>query len=299
MSFNCKYIDNHTHGSFGINFNNATYDEMKFVLKELYKKNIKGICPTLVGDCDENIYNQLKLFKQIKNEQLKETLNETFIIGVHLEGTFLSSSKVGIQDNSVFKKPTIENFKNLAKDCEDVIKIVTIAPEENIDLIEYLNKKNIKTQAGHTSSKTMNECAGVTHIFNAMNTIHHREPSVALEGLLNEEKYIEVIGDLFHISLDMLKLILKVKPKNRIILISDSLPLSNHDKDIIFCNKKINKDGKDDNGVIAGSIQTLDSICELLIKKKVLTKEDINYLAFENQINYLNLDKNEINILNR
>ena len=135
-----KLIDNHIHGSFGINFNIANYDEIKFLLSEFYKKGLKGICPTLVGDVDEKIYNQLKLFKQIKKEQLENSNSEALILGVHLEGTFLSPINSGIQNKQVFKKPSVGNFENLVKDCIDIIKIVTIAPEEDIDLISYFRE---------------------------------------------------------------------------------------------------------------------------------------------------------------
>ena len=135
---NLKFIDNHTHGTFGVNFNYANYDEIKTVLKNLYKRNIKGICPTLVGESNENIQKQLALFNKIKQEQLKQTKDETFIIGVHLEGSFLSKEKSGIQDKKVFKIPSITNFKELVGKYEKIIKIVTIAPENDIDLIDYL-----------------------------------------------------------------------------------------------------------------------------------------------------------------
>lgn len=292
-------IDIHTHGSFGINFNNANYDEIKFLLAELYKRNIKGICPTLVGDSDDKIYNQLKIFNKIKNEQIKQSNAEALILGVHLEGTFLSSNKSGIQDSSVFKKPTKENFKNLVKDTEQIVKIVTIAPENDEGLIKYLNEKNIKTQAGHTVGDDLKKCCGVTHIFNAMNSIHHRTPSIALEGLVNDEIYVEIIADLIHTSKDILKLILKAKPKEKILLISDSLPSSNYEGEVIFCGKKINRDGKDEKGTLAGSNKTLDEIVFNLVKEKLLTEEDINKMGFENQIKYLNLSKEEIDILNR
>ena len=97
-------IDTHIHGSFGIDFNSANRDEIKFVLSELFKRNIRGICPTLVGDCDENIQRQLKIYKEIRDEQLLNINSEALILGVHLEGTFLSPNKSGIQDKSLFKK---------------------------------------------------------------------------------------------------------------------------------------------------------------------------------------------------
>lgn len=296
---NLKFIDNHTHGAFGVNFNYANYDEIKTVLKNLYKRNIKGICPTLVGESNENIQKQLALFNKIKQEQLKQIKDETFIIGVHLEGSFLSKEKSGIQDKKVFKIPSITNFKELVGKYEKIIKIVTIAPENDIDLIDYLNEKNIITQAGHSISESLKNCKGTTHHFNAMNPIHHRTPSITLEALINDNIYCELIADLIHTNLDIVKLILKTKPKDKIILISDSLPISHFDKEIIFCNKKIFPQGKDENGTLAGSIKTLDEICHNLIKEKIITKEEIKKMAFENQIKYLNLTDSEVDILNR
>lgn len=294
-----RLIDNHIHGSFGVNFNFANYDEIRFVLAELYKKNIKGICPTLVGDSDNEIYNQLRLFKKIKEEQIKNPNSEALILGVHLEGTFLSPNKSGIQDSSVFKMGTIENFKNLVKDMEDIVKIVTIAPEIDIDLIKYLNEKGIKSQAGHTTSDVLKGCVATTHHFNAMNQIHHRNPSVCLEGLINDEIYCEIIADLIHTSKEILTLFFKSKPKEKVLLISDSLPSSNYDKDIIFCNKKINSFGKDENGTLAGSNKTLDEIAKNLVEKEILTEDDIDQMGFKNQIKYLKLNNVEIDILNR
>ena len=296
---NFPLIDNHIHGSFGANFNNANYDEIKYVLAELFKRNIKGICPTLVGDSDKNIQKQLEIFKNIKQEQLESINSEALIIGVHLEGTFLSPNKSGIQDKNVFKKPTIENFKNLVLDNEDIIKIVTIAPEEDEGLIDYLLHQNIKVQAGHSIGDDLKNCIATTHHFNAMPQLHHRNQSITLEGLIRDDIYCEIIADLVHTSYATLKLFLKSKPKNKILLISDSLPSSNYDKEIIFCNKKINKDGKDEAGTLAGSNRTLDTICKNLIEKEILSKEDIIQMGFKNQIEYLKLSEKEIDILNR
>ena len=65
---NLFFIDTHIHGAFGVNFNTANYSEIKYLLEKLYKKNIKGICPTLVGDTKENLTRQLEVIKKIKNE---------------------------------------------------------------------------------------------------------------------------------------------------------------------------------------------------------------------------------------
>ena len=272
---------------------------MKFVLKELYKRNIKGICPTLVGETPKNLQKQLSLFKQIQKEQIKNKQKETYLIGAHIEGTFISKQKAGIQNKNTFLVPSIKNFKKIAGDFEDIIKIVTIAPENDIDLIDYLNDKKIKTQAGHAIGENIKNCVATTHHFNAMNPIHHRNPSIALSGLIDDDIYCEIIADLIHLSKDILKLCFKIKPKNKILLISDSLPSSNTNKDVIFCNKKINSKGKDEKGTLAGSCKTLDKICEKLYKENILTKDEIIQTAFKNQIKYLNLKNREIDILNQ
>ncbi|MBR2069009.1 MAG: hypothetical protein IJ877_04520 [Candidatus Gastranaerophilales bacterium] len=291
-------IDNHTHGAYGINFNYAQYNDIKYLLSELFKRGIMGICPTLVGEDDEKIYNQLKLFKRIKEEQFNSPQKETFIIGAHLEGSFLSPKRPGIQDVTTFKKPNIENFKNLVKDCAAIVKIVTIAPEEDEGLINYLNSVDIIAQAGHTTGDNIKNCIGTTHHFNTMPSIHHRNSSIALQGLLRDDIYIEVIADLIHLSSDILKLIFKVKPKEKIILISDSLPCAHSNGDIIFCSKKINSLGLDDNNTLAGSNKTLDEICFNLVKNNILTFDEIEQMAFYNVIKYLKLNNDEITRLN-
>ena len=198
----------------------------------------------------------------------------------------------------VFKKPTVDNFKDMVGDFKDIVKIVTIAPEEDIDLISYLNDKNIKTQAGHTIGTSLKKCKGTTHLFNAMNGIHHRDNSVALEALISDDVYCEIIADLIHCSKEIIKLLLKCKLKEKILLVSDSLPSSHYNKNIVFCGKKISKEGKDSKGIIAGSNKTLDEICKKLLNEGILSKQDINQMAFINQIEYLNLKNNEIDILN-
>jgi len=271
---------------------------MKYVLSELFKRNIMGICPTLVGESDESIIKQLKLFKKIKEEQLLNPQKESFVIGAHLEGTFLSPQKPGIQDSAVFKKPNIENFKAVSGGLEDIIKIVTIAPEEDNGLIDYLNSININTQAGHSKGDNIKNCIATTHHFNAMPNIHHRIPSIALSGLVNNNIYIEVIADLVHLSKDILSLIFKIKPKNKIILISDCLPCAHYEEDITFCNKKINSKGLDEQGTLAGSNKTIDEICLNLFKQNILNIDDIKQMAFYNQIEYLKLSGREITRLN-
>lgn len=262
-------IEQHFHGAYGVDFLNCTEDEVLFLAEKLLFHGIGGFFPTLATDSIENINKQIKI---IKNASKKQGEKGAKILGIHLEGIFLNPEKKGIHNEKQFLDLTVENFKKIE---DDFIKIVTLAPEldKNSELIKYLKEKNIKVQAGHCTSGDLDSCDGVTHLFNAMSPITHRGKSTALSGLINDNLYTEIIADGVHFSDDTLNLILKSKPKDKIILISDCLPITNSDKkEMDFCGKTIFYDGKkaaDKNGTIAGSTNLLDNIVKRLLKKDI------------------------------
>ena len=278
-------IEQHFHGAYGVDFACCNENDVLNLSKKLLKHGIGGFFPTLATDTTENIKRQIDIFKSAKQ---KQTSDMAIILGVHLEGIFLNPEKKGIHDEKQFLKPTIENFKKIE---DDFIKIVTLAPEldENYELIKYLKSKGIKVQAGHCTGGDLAECNGVTHLFNAMSPVTHRGQSTALSALINDNLYTEIIADGVHFSDDTLKLILKSKPSDKIILISDCLPITNSDKtEMQFCGKTVFYDGKkatDKNGTIAGSTTLLDAIIKRL--------SDMNINAFqliENTYKYHNMD---------
>ena len=288
-----KLIDIHTHGGYGVNFNTSSSEEIKLFLRKLKQRGIVALCPTLVGDSISNLRERFKLFCNLKKEHKED---ESYIIGLHLEGTFLNPNKPGIQDDKVFMQPNIDNFKNLAGDYENIIKIVTLAPEldKDSELTKYLESKNIRAHAGHTLASNIGLASATTHHFNAMEKLSHRGENLTLDALLNDNIYCEIIADGIHVSKNMLKLFFKVKDKTKIIMISDSLPAAHLDKEIIFCNKKILPSGKDSNGTIAGSVMFLDEIADYVAKNNIATAEEINNFVFKNPLEHLNLDKNEL-----
>lgn len=257
-------VEQHFHGAYGVDFSTCEADEILFFSKKLLTHGIGGFYPTLVTDSIENIKRQIKRIKTAKEQQNSEMAQ---ILGIHLEGIFINSEKKGIHDEKLFLKPTIENYKLIE---DDFIKIVTLAPEldENNELRKYLVSKGIKVQAGHCIGSDLNNCSGVTHLFNAMSGINHRENSTALSALVNDEIYTEIIADGVHLSDDILKLVFKSKPENKVILVSDSLPLTGSNiKEMSFCGKKIFYDGKkatSADGTIAGSTAFLDEIIKRL-----------------------------------
>jgi N-acetylglucosamine-6-phosphate deacetylase len=154
------------------------------------------------------------------------------IIGVHLEGPFLNPEKCGALNAAEFIEPTEYNFKELIEGFEEIVKIITIAPEIKgaAGLIKKMSDMGVLVSMGHSNATYAEAEAGfnagakgITHIFNAMSGFHHREPGLAGFGLLNQDIYIEVIADPYHLHLKTFDLIFKTKNHDRIIIVSDTV----------------------------------------------------------------------------
>ena len=182
----------------------------------------------------------------------------------------MNPKKCGIQDESLFLTPNVENYKLIE---DDFIKIVTVAPELDEGLIDYLKLKGVKVHAGHCVGGDLKGVNGATHLFNAMSGISHREKSTVLSALIDDDVYTEVIMDLVHLSKDTLELIMKTKPEDKILPVSDCLPISYSDKkEMNFCNKTVYYDGvkiTSENGTLAGSALLLDDILRKLYKNGI------------------------------
>ncbi len=298
-------IEQHFHGAFGVNFNTANADNILYLSKEILKYGVGGIFPTLVTDSIENINRAVSVIKEAAS---KQTTGMAKILGIHLEGIFINEKKKGIHNPAHFLAPTVENYKFLE---DDFIKIVTLAPELNVDLIDYLKEKGIKVQAGHCVGGDLTGCTGTTHTFNAMEGISHRGKSTALSVLINDELYSEIIADGVHVSDDALRLFFKCKPVEKVILVSDCLPCTaysplplgegristrgtsvrNSGEGILafdFADSEIFYDGKraaSTDGTLAGSTTLLPDIIKRLHSVGMFNPQFI-----ENPYNYHNID---------
>lgn len=299
-------IEQHFHGCFGHDFNTATVDDVLYLSKEILKYGIGGIFPTIVTD---SIENTKRAISNIKEASSRQTPDMAKILGIHLEGIFLNSEKKGIHNPAHFLKPTVENFKLIE---DDFIKIITLAPELryarshveqsgcdllNTDkscLIDYLNNKGIKVQAGHCTGGDLTGCTGITHLFNAMSGITHRDKSTALSALINDNIYTEIIADGIHVSDEALKLVFKAKPLDKIILISDCLPCTKSDiKEFTFADEKVYYDGvkaTSKEGTLAGSTSLLPDIIKRLKKDRVIARESEAIQLINNPYKYHNID---------
>ena len=268
------FIDQHIHGLGGYDVIDGKVEAIEKIASELPKEGVTAFLPTTTTEEIEVINKSLKCINEYIN---KDNKDGSLVLGIHLEGPFISNDYLGAQLPEYVLKPNKENFKEFEKNSNNNIKLVTLAPEEDDDLIQYLKSKNIVVSIGHSSANYEDvNCAiskgvsCITHTFNGMKGIHHREIGTAGSALLFDELYCEVICDGIHVSNPALKLLFKNKPTDKVILISDSVRMKNLNNGIYYDGKQKvilkNNEARLENGVLVGSVLKINEAVRNIIK---------------------------------
>lgn len=269
------FIDIHNHGAVGVDTNKAGTDDFVEVGKFLAKNGITAWLPTFVPDADENYQRQIEILKEVR--KIQNELPIAQVIGVHYEGVFANTQMCGALRPQYFKK-FIGNELNQLPTLENAVHHTTYAPEieGGIELTKELSKQGWIPSIGHTKAdvETLEKAfaAGakhITHLFNAMTGVHHRDLGVAGWALTKDEIFCEIIADKIHVHPKMLKLAGETKPQDKLILVSDSVsPTGLGDGDFEIWGEKVSVvKGKTQNerGSIAGSVITvLDALINML-----------------------------------
>jgi len=287
-------LDEHIHGGFGVNFHNSNEDDIRSCLRQLKSAGTGAVVATTLPDTIINLKNQIKLLNKVIKSQKED---EAKIIGIHLEGPFLSPLKPGIHNKNDLLLPTVENF--LAMEPENV-RIVTLAPEMDKDfaLTKYLTEHGIIPSAGHTMATAEDiQKAGIkhiTHIFNAMAPLHHRTPTVANEALFNPDITVEMIAEDSHIIPQVKDLIMREKPVDKVIIVSDALPQAGIKKNFIMNGKMIFVDEnwipRDSHSILAGSMRFLHDMADELVRLTKMTFGDFIKFASVNPAKCMGLE---------
>lgn len=299
MSHN--FIDLHTHG---IGQYDTRTDNYKDILKmaELHgRKRTRGILPTIYPASIAEMRKNMEAVRKAMESQIYGLKSQSAaIIGINLEGPFLNPLRCGAMDKKSFISPSASSLKKLVSGYEDIIRIMTIAPEVKgaLKIIEKCVEIGIKVNMGHSDATYRQAvegkkagATGITHIFNAMRPFHHREPGLAGFGLIDEDIYIEVIADGVHLHAKTLELIFSKKRLDKIMLVSDSVSPVRKSGRGFFSNGVKGGQGVavyKKAGLLAGSGITLaDSI--KILKDTGIPEAEIIAAAVENPERYLSL----------
>ena len=221
------FVDKHTHGANSADFMNPSKEQIKLILSAIAKEGTTSCLATTMTQSKENINLSLETIA----DYIEENPLGVEVLGIHLEGPFISPKHAGAQPLKYIIPCDIKAFDEFNKKAKNHIKQVTLAVEENgLDLVKHLKSKGIIASLGHTDcsyeeAKAAVEqgATSVSHMFNAMRGLHHRNAGTVGAGLLEENLSCELICDLIHVSKPVVQLLYKNKGKAGICLITDAM----------------------------------------------------------------------------
>ena len=276
------FIDQHIHGAGGSDGMDGTEKDLQIISETIAREGTTGFLATTMTQSPENISKALVAVKEIME---KGEFNGAEVLGVHLEGPFISPKHIGAQPLEYVAKPSIEVFDEYDRLSGGNIKIVSLAPEQEggIELVEHLAKLGKVASIGHTGSTYQDVeravkagAKNVTHTYNAQTALHHREVGVVGSAMLFDELNCEVICDTIHVSVPAIKLVIKNKPHNKFTLITDAMRAKGMPDGLSELGGQVvivkNGEARLENGALAGSVLKMNDAV-----KNVVTKLGISF----------------------
>lgn len=296
------FIDIHTHGGGGYPFE-GTVDDVVNGCNFHLMHGTTSICPTVsAAGFSEMARSAKNVAKAMKDTRVYGT-----IIGSHLEGPYLSGAQAGAQCPDFITPPNKADYLALVDECGDSIARWTYAPENDVDaeFARTLKKSGITASAGHTDAiysdmvrAAENGCKLVTHLYSCTSTITRdhgfRRLGVIESAFLMDDVYTEIICDGKHLPPELIRLIVKIKGVDKVILVTDSLALTGTDAKHGFMQSTeyVIEDGVCklmDRTAFAGSIATADRLVRVAVKEAGLSIFDAVKMITVNPARVMNL----------
>jgi N-acetylglucosamine-6-phosphate deacetylase len=264
-------IDVHTHGIGGMQGIDGSPADLERMSEAYARHGVTGFLATIGGTVpaiEAGIHAVMESHPQGAE-----------ILGIHLEGPFLNVKRKGAFNPESILTPDVALFEHFLKLAGDRVKLMTLAPEMEgaLAIIRRAREAGVLISAGHTQA-TWDEVmraidAGlshVTHTFNGMAPLNHREPGILGAALVDDRLTVELIADGIHVHPGAMKLLIRSKPANRVVVISDSigaagLPDGNYhfeELDIIVANRS----ARLADGGLAGSVTSLEKELANLVR---------------------------------
>ena len=260
------FIDTHIHGFGGFGTDDASTDSVLAMSRLLAQYGVTAFNPALYPLEGE------RMIEAVRNVAAAMGREEgAQIMGLHLEGPFISPARLGVQRPETVRAVDIPFMERLWEASGGHIVNMTVAPELKgmRELALFCIKKGIVLQVGHTDANYENMVEGMqtgilhtTHLFNAMRQMEHRNPNAVGAVLIHPELSCEIIADGFHVHPHLFKLLQRDKAIERLVLVTDSLkpteqktgPFFANGEEVVFHDGVFHRVADD---VIAGSALTM------------------------------------------
>lgn len=271
------FIDLHIHGAGGHDVMEGNARALDRIVSTVARHGTTSIVATTVtAPVEETCHSLEGIARYIHNHEnvenaSKENRLAAEILGVHLEGPFISKARRGVHPPDAIAKPSIEVLDKFIKAADGLVRILTIAPElpGAMEVIAHAVAAKIVVALGHTDADYDQARAAIeagarhsVHIFNAMRPFGHRDPGVVGAILTDPDVTAEIIADLVHVAGPAIQVLIGTKGFDTVLLVSDGIAATGMpDGNYRLGNFEVNvKDGvaRSSEGKLAGSTLTLD-----------------------------------------
>lgn len=263
------FIDTHIHGVGGYGTEDCSVKSILKMSEVLLKYGVTSFIPTLYAAPKPKLIKAIRAIVKAMGQE-----KGARILGMHLEGPFISSERLGVQSADALSPVDLDYMEELWQAAEGHIVNMTVAPElKNMrELALYCLSKGIVLQAGHSNATYEQMIEGmqarimhVTHLFNAMSRMHHRDPGLVGTVFIHPELSCEVIADGIHINPEIIKFLLTCKSLDKVVLVTDALkPTKQKKKPLIANGEEVYLDKcfyrKSDNAIAGSALTMIDSV---------------------------------------
>lgn len=305
-------VDIHFHGAVGYDFCNATPEGLEKIAAYEAEHGILAICPATMSYSEEILGNIMDKIRAYKKQQDAATLSQSpegtairaDLVGIHMEGPFISLKKAGAQNTDYIMPADVEMFRRLQARSGGLIRLVDLAPEEPgaMSFIEQCHNE-VKISLAHTcctyeiAKKAFATGAGhLTHMYNGMPDISHREPGPILAAV-EAGAEAELIADSIHNHPAAVRMAFQLFGTDRMILISDSMEATGlADGDYHLGGQRVTVQGKkavltEHPDTIAGSVTNLYDCMVNCVEHMGIPLEDAIRAATENPAKAIGMDE--------
>jgi N-acetylglucosamine-6-phosphate deacetylase len=222
-------IELHFNGALGCNLNQTSITEVQSLLKKLPAFGITSVLFTLITGAMTDMLSAIHTLEEVMHHKNPYHCRP---LGIHLEGPFINPAYRGTHPAHDIRPANPEDLNIL---FSPQTKMITLAPELDASgqLIPWLRQQGILVSIGHSNAtyqqaiQSFQQGANsVTHLYNAMRPIHHREPGIIGAALCEDDIFVQFIADGAHVHPEAIRIMLKMKPRSRVLLTSDASPLA-------------------------------------------------------------------------
>ena len=263
------FVDTHIHGFGGYGTDDCSAQSILNMSKALLPYGVTSFIPTLYSGTREQMLKGIKAVVDAMGHE-----EGARILGLHLEGPFISPDRLGVQTPESITPVDLDLMEEFWEASKGHIVNMTVAPElkHMRKLALYCLSKGIVLQAGHTNATYKQMIEGmqarimhVTHLFNAMSRMHHRDPGAVGAVFIHPELSCEIIADGIHINPDIIKFLLRCKASDKVVLVTDALkPTKQKTKPLIANGDEVYLDQcfyrKSDDAIAGSALTMLDSV---------------------------------------